>query len=147
MLAPATFDPRNWDPFTDMRRLQAEMNRLFEDTGSMRTARVYPPVNIWLGEDSVVVTAEMPGLSHDDIELTVHDDRLTIRGERRSASEEEKIVWHRRERPAGSFARTVELPFRVDAEKIDARFQNGVLAVEMQRPERDRPRRIAIKGN
>lgn len=146
MLAPATFGPRSWDPFTDIRRLQAEMNRLFEDTGSLRTARVYPPVNVWLGDNSVVVDAEMPGLSHDDIELTVQDDSLTIRGERPLAAGDNEVAWHRRERATGSFARTVELPFRVDPDTVEARFSNGVLAIEMQRPERDRPRRIAISA-
>lgn len=147
MLAPITFGPRSWDPFTDMRRLQAEMNRLFEDTGSLRTPRAYPPVNVWLGDNSVVVAAEMPGLSHDDIELTVQDDRLTIRGNRPLAADDNQVAWHRRERVTGSFARTVDLPFRVDADKVEARFQNGVLAVEMQRPEQDRPRRIAINAS
>lgn len=147
MLAPTAFGPRGWDPFTDMRRLQAQMNRLFEDTGALRTARIYPPVNIWLGDDSVVVAAEMPGLSHDDIELTVQDDTLTIKGERPLASGDNEVAWHRRERMTGSFARTVELPFRVDPDKVEARFSNGVLAVEMQRPEQDRPRRIAINAS
>ncbi|WP_375565821.1 Hsp20/alpha crystallin family protein [Oceaniradius stylonematis] len=144
MLAPTTFGSRSWDPFADMRRLQAEMNRLFDDTGTLRTTRVYPPVNIWLGDNSVVVTAEMPGLSHDDIELTVHDDTLTIRGERPFAANDNEVAWHRRERASGTFARTVELPFRVDPDQVQARFQNGVLAVEMQRPEQERPRRIAV---
>lgn len=147
MLAATTYGPRGWDPFTDMRRLQAQMNRLFEDTGSLRTARVYPPVNVWLGENSVVVAAELPGLSQDDIGLTVQDDTLTIRGERLAAADDNQVAWHRRERPIGSFARTVELPFRVDPDKVKARFLNGMLAIEMQRPEQDRPRRIAINAS
>jgi len=147
MLAPLTFGPRSWDPFTDMRRLQSEMNRLFEDAGALRTTRVYPPVNVWLGDNSVVVAAEMPGLSHDDIELTVQDDTLTIRGERPLTADDNQVAWHRRERAFGSCMRTVELPFRVDSDKVEARFQNGVLAVEMHRPEQDRPRRIAISAS
>lgn len=147
MLVPTAIGPRGQDPFSNMRRLQAQMNRLFEDTGSLRTARVYPPVNIWLGDDSVVVAAEMPGLSHEDIELTVQDDTLTIRGERPLAAEDNQVAWHRRERATGSFARTVELPFRVDPDKVEARFSKGVLAVEMQRPDEDRPRRIAINAS
>lgn len=147
MLASATYGAQGWDPFTDMRRLQAQMNRLFEDVGSLSAARVYPPVNVWLGDDSVVVSAEMPGLSQDDIELTVRDDTLTIRGERPQAAADDKVSWHRRERATGSFARTVELPFRVDPDQVEARFSNGVLAVAMQRPEEDRPRRIAINAS
>lgn len=147
MLAPITFGPRGWDPFDEMRRLQAQMNRLFENVGAPRTAQVYPAINVWLSDSSVVVAAEMPGLSQNDIELTVQDDTLTIRGEHPQETKDDQVAWHRRERMTGSFARTVELPFRVDPEKVEARFSNGVLVVEMQRPEQDRPRRIAINAN
>lgn len=135
-----------WNPLAEMQRLQSQMNRLFDDVGTRRTARGFPPVNLWLGDDSIVVTVELPGLSHDDIELTVQENALTIEGERKPALDGETVAWHRRERAIGQFGRTIELPFRVDPERIEARFQNGVLAVEMQRPEEDRPRRIAINA-
>jgi HSP20 family protein len=135
-----------WDPFADLRQLQAQMNRLFEAPG-IATARGYPPVNLWLGDNSVVVTAELPGLSADDVELTVRQDTLVIRGQRPEDADAEGADWHRRERPRGAFSRVIGLPFRVDPDRIQARFQNGVLEVEMQRPEADRPRRIAINGN
>jgi len=134
----------DWDPFAEMQRLQADMNRLFEGTRALAPARTYPPVNIWIGDDSVVVTAQMPGLSQDDIDLTVQDDTLTIRGERRVAQADDNAAWHRRERANGRFARTIELPFRVDPDQVTARFNNGTLAVEMKRPETDKPRRIQI---
>lgn len=132
-----------WDPFAEMRRLQADMNRLFDGT-TVTPQRVYPPVNLWLGDNSVVVTAELPGLSRDDIQLTVQDDTLTIEGERRPAGNDNQLAWHRRERATGRFARTVQLPFRVDADRVKAHFTHGVLEVEMQRPEEDRPRKIAV---
>lgn len=143
MLAPILFGSRSGDPFADMRRLQAEMSRLFDDAGASSARRAFPPVNVWLGDSAVVVTAEMPGVPQDRIDLTVQDDTLTIRGERPAAADD-GAAWHRRERTAGAFARTVALPFRVDPQKVEARFQDGVLAVEMQRPEEDHPRRIAI---
>ncbi len=145
MLLTQSGAPLGWDPFADFRRLQADMNRLFDGTGRYLTTRAFPAANLWLGENSVVVTAELPGLSRDDIELTVRKDTLTIKGERAPAGDDKVLAWHRRERPAGSFSRTVALPFRVDPEKVEARFANGVLEVEMQRPEADRPRRIQIK--
>lgn len=141
---PARF---GWDPFAEMRRLQTDMNRLFEGAGSARSAGVCPPVNLWLGENSVVVTAELPGPSQDEIDLTVREDTLTIKGEARPASAGEGAVWHRRERPAGTFSRTVELPFRVDSDQVQARFQNGLLEVEMRRPETDLPRKIKVNTN
>lgn len=135
----------DWDPFAEMRRLQAEMNQLFDNTSTLSPARVYPPVNLWLGDNSVAVTAELPGVSADDVDLTIREDTLTIRGERRPI--DEQVGWHRRERPCGTFSRTVGLPFRVDPDQVQARFKNGVLEVELQRPEADRPRKITINGS
>jgi HSP20 family protein len=133
------------DPFSDMRRVQNEMNRLFDGLGTSRRASVYPPVNFWAGQDSVVMTAELPGLSEKDIELTVKDTMVSIKGTYPDPDEGEDTTWYRRERPTGSFSRSVELPFRVDSDHIEARFQNGILTVEMQRPEHEKPKRIEIK--
>ena len=134
------------DPFSDMRRVQNEMNRLFDGLGTSRRASVYPPVNFWAGQDSVVMTAELPGLSEKDIELTVKDTMVSIKGTYPDPDEGEDTTWYRRERPTGSFSRSVELPFRVDSDRIEARFRNGVLTIEMQRPEDDKPKRIEIKS-
>ena len=135
------------DPFSDMRRVQNEMNRLFDGLGTSRRATVYPPVNFWAGQDSVVRTAELPGLTEKDIELTVKDTLVSIKGTYPDPDEGEDTTWYRRERPAGSFSRSVELPFRVDSDRIEARFRNGVLTIEMQRPENDKPKRIEIKAS
>lgn len=134
------------DPFADMRRVQGEMNRLFDGLGTSRHSTVYPPVNFWAGQDSIVMTAELPGLSEDDIEITVKDTMISLKGSYRDHGEDEEVAWHRRERPKGTFSRSVELPFRIDADNIDARFEHGVLTVEMQRPEDDKPKRIKIKS-
>ena len=123
--------------------VRGDTRRLLSSAPGFLPAPTFPAVNLWLSEDSVVVTAEIPGLSKDDLELTVQDDTLTIRGTR-TAPEAHDGAWHRRERPTGSFARTIDLPFRVDADTVDARMQDGVLAVEMKRPETDKPRRIEI---
>ena len=86
------------------------------------------------------------GLTEDDIDLTAHDTTLSMRVTYPAAEAGEDLIWHRRERVEGSFLRTIELPFRVDPEHVDARFENGVLAVEMQRPEADKPKHIKIKA-
>lgn len=135
------------DPFSDMRRVQNEMNRLFDGLGTSRRASVYPPVNFWAGEDSIVMTTELPGLSENDIELTVKDTLVSMKGTYPDHDEGEGSTWYRRERPTGSFSRSIELPFRVDSDRIEARFQNGVLTIEMQRPEDDKPKRIEIKAS
>lgn len=133
------------DPFANMRRMQSAMNRLFDGTRTHGQSATYPPVNFWAGEDSIVMTTELPGLTEQDIELTVKDTMLSIRITYPEPENGEKTIWHRRERVDGTFLRSIELPFRVNPDKIDARFENGVLMVEMQRPENDKPKRIAIK--
>lgn len=135
-----------WDPFAEMRRLQSEMNRMFDNADTLPASQVFPPVNFWLGDNSVVVTAELPGMSAEAVDLTVREDMLTISGARNAAENSQNINWHRRERPYGTFSRSIRLPFRVDSERVQARFINGVLEVEMQRPEADQPRKISIKG-
>lgn len=135
------------DPFADMRRMQSAMNRLFDGTRAPGQSATYPPVNFWAGEDSIVMTCELPGLTEGDIDLTVQDTTLSIRATYPGPETGDDLVWHRRERVEGSFLRTIELPFRVDPERVDARFENGVLAVEMQRPDADKPKHIRIKTN
>jgi HSP20 family protein len=134
-----------FDPFLEMRRMQQEMNQRLAGL-TPGTAQEFPPINLWIGEDSVAVTAELPGIAPDEVDLTVRENTLTLKGEREPRPEDEKSVWHRRERPYGSFSRTVQLPFRVDPEQVEARFANGLLEVELHRPEADRPKKIEIKG-
>jgi len=125
------------------------MNRLFTDwsTQARRTvAQGYPAMNIWTDQDSAIVTAELPGVDLEDIEISVEDDTLTLRGDRQREELEEGVTYHRQERRFGSFLRTFQLPFRVDAEKVDATLKNGVLSVFLPRAEEDRPRRIVIRA-
>lgn len=145
MLFPELGSRFGVDPFAEMRRVQNEMNRIF--SGLATTAESgYPLVNLWLGEDSVVVTTELPGLGPEDVDLTVRQDTLTIQGKVEPTVGGDEVVWHRRERGQGGFARTVQLPFRVDPDAVQGRFENGVLEVELKRPEADRPRKIQIKA-
>ena len=143
-----TYSPWSFnDPFADMRRLQGAMNRLFDGGRSVERSGFYPSVNFWAGQDSLVMSAELPGLTDQDIELTVKDTMISIRGTYPEPETGDDVNWHRRERPAGSFLRSIELPFRIEPDQIDARFENGVLTVEMQRPEDDKPKKIQIKSS
>lgn len=134
------------DPFADMRRMQSTMNSLFSGARVPSQSTAYPSVNFWASENSIVVTTELPGLTENDIELTVEDTLLSIRGTYPEPENGDNTIWHRRERSDGTFLRSIELPFRVNADHIDARFENGVLTIEMQRPENDKPKRIMIKS-
>ena len=145
MLQTFFFPLNNGDPFSDMRRMQSAMSRLFNGPRASGQSAAHPPVNFWAGQDSMLMTTELPGLTNQDIELTVKENTLSIRGTYPEQQSDDDIVWHRRERVDGSFLRSVELPFRVNPDHIDARFENGVLTVEMQRPEDDKPKRIEIE--
>lgn len=136
------FSRFGFDPFAEMRRMQNEMNRLLSGF-TTAAAPEFPPVNLWVGENSVVVTAELPGMTEQDVDISLHEDMLTLRG-RRQPQVDVDADWHRRERVYGSFSRTVELPFRVDPDRVTARFNNGILEIELERPEADRPRKIEI---
>ena len=137
----------NSDPFSEIRRMQSTMNRLFDGSRVLGRSVTYPTVNFWASQDSIVMTTELPGLTEQDIELTVKDTMLSLQGTYPDGPSDENTVWHRRERSGGKFLRSVELPFRVDPDRVDARFENGVLMVEMQRPEEDKPKHIEIKSN
>ena len=144
-MALSQFPRLGIDPFVELRRMQSEMNRLF--TGfSAATAREFPPINIWLGDNSVVITAELPGVTRDDLNLSLQEDVLTLEGSRPLKTQQPEVKWHRRERAYGTFARTVQLPFRVDADKVQARFDNGILEIELERLEADRPKKIQIRA-
>jgi HSP20 family protein len=132
-----------------MEQLRRDMNRLFTDWSREPGPSVtpgYPAMNIWTDDDSAIVTAELPGVNLEDIQISVEDDTLTLRGDRRREDVGEDVTFHRRERRFGSFVRAFRLPFRVDAERVDASLKNGVLNVSLPRAEEDRPRRIAIRA-
>jgi len=144
-MALSDFPRMGFDPFLELRRMQGEMNRLFSGYG-MATARDFPPINIWLGDNSVVVTAELPGVTRDDVALNLQDDVLTLEGKREPTQQQANLNWQRRERSYGNFSRVVQLPFRIDPEKVRARFNNGVLEIELERLEADRPKKIEIRA-
>ena len=144
-MALSEFPRLGLDPFLELRRMQSEMNRLFSGFNTA-AAREFPPINIWLGENSVVVTAELPGVTREDVNLSLQDEVLTLEGARQPQLRQQDVKWHRRERAYGSFARTVQLPFRVDPEKVQARYTNGVLEIELERLEADRPKKIQIRA-
>ena len=143
---PGGVDP---DPFRELRRLQDEMGRLMEafaPAGGLTTAAVgFPAVNVYAGRDGIAVIAELPGVEPGDLEVHAHQDTLTIRGTRRPAAEDQQ-AYHRRERRSGTFTRTLQLPYRVDPERVEAQLENGVLRLSLSRPEEDRPRRIEVRG-
>ncbi|HSL69141.1 MAG TPA: Hsp20/alpha crystallin family protein [Longimicrobiales bacterium] len=141
-------------PFGIMHRLSDEMSQFFNRFGLSRDVGFglepsfwAPQVDVLRKGDDLVVRADLPGLSKDDISVDVTDNVLTIRGERREESKEEGEGYYWHERSSGSFARSIPLPESADPERANARFENGVLEVRLPAPEREetRGRRIDVK--
>jgi HSP20 family protein len=139
------FNRFGFDPFADFRRVQRGLNRALSDFAA-RSAQGFPSINLWTGENSILVEAELPGMSADDVDITLNQNVLTLRGERRpdEPDNQQAGAWHRRERTYGRFSRAIRLPFRVDPEKVQARFNHGILQIELVQPETDRPRKISV---
>lgn len=134
--------------FVPLLRLQDQMNRLFEDfldcaPPQRPYSATYPAVNIWEDGDHACLEAELPGMSMDDIEVLVMGNELTLNGQRKS-EESADASWHRRERGQGSFSRTMTLPWEVNAEKVEARLNDGILTVKLPKCESCKPKKIKV---
>jgi len=106
----------------------------------------FPPTNVWVTEDNAVVTTEVPGIDPNALEITVVKNSLTLRGSRMAEELKEGEAYHRRERWKGQFTKTLELPFTVESDKVEARFAKGVLSIFLPRAEADKPRKISVKS-
>ncbi|HXN42129.1 MAG TPA: Hsp20/alpha crystallin family protein [Myxococcaceae bacterium] len=108
-------------------------------------AGVFPPLNFYDDGETLLVRAEIPGVDRESLEVATQADQLTIRGERKIAPPAPNASYHRREREAGKFRRTVTLPVPIDSEKTRANYQNGILEVVMPKAAEARPRQIPVK--
>jgi len=133
----------------EMDQLQREMNRLFDSSsrGRVVSAPSYPAINIWTNDDGMLISAEMPAVHPDDINIDVNADALSISGDRKPEDVAKEASFHRRERSHGSFSRSIQLPFMVDSNKVEANFRNGVLMISLPRAEADKPKKITIKSS
>ncbi len=142
-----------YDPFRDLRTLQEEVNRLFStnltrafgDEGIGRGAWA-PSVDIYENKDQIVLEAELPGMKQDDFDLSIENNVITLRGERRFEKTDETDNYHRVERSYGSFTRSFTLPQTVSAEGATAEYNNGVLRVTLPKREETKSRRIQVTG-
>ena len=136
----------DYNPWQEMEQIQREVNRIFEGV-PMRGRTVFPMVNIWTDTNMAVLTAELPGVTSENIHLSVMENNLTIEGKRERETLAQNSVLHRQERRFGDFKRSIRLPFAVEADKIEAKFNNGCLIVNLPRAEEDKPRKITIKAS
>jgi HSP20 family protein len=138
-----------WDPWQEMRRLQREMEHLFTDaTPGWRwpLSGEYPPVNITRREDGIRVEALCPGVDRASLDLSVVGDALTIRGERKAEPGVPENRYHRRERPLGTFTRTVTFSERLDPDRAQASYTNGILRLQLARAPEATPKKISIQN-
>ena len=124
--------------------MQDELDRAYGSRRRRGSTSEFPPLNVWSGEHDVVVTAEVPGVDPEEIDVDVDGSVLTIKGSRAQPTVTENAAAHRRERSYGSFARSVTLSYDVDTEKVQAECRNGILRIYLPRPESEKPRRIRI---
>jgi len=139
------------DPFREFAQLQDRINRAFSDAygrsdeGLMTSGSWVPPVDIYQnGNHEVVLKAELPDMTREDIDITVDNGTLTIRGEKKLSSEVKEDQLHRIERRYGSFSRSFSLPQTVDTAKVAAEYKNGVLTVRIPLREEAKPRQIKV---
>jgi HSP20 family protein len=132
-----------WDEFD---RLEHEVNQLFNAySGLMTPAPDFPAINIWTNDEGGVITAELPGVEPNDLEIMASGGTLTISGERKVETIAKEVRIHRHERENGKFVRAIELPFPIQADRVDAKIEKGLLHIYAPRMDADKPKKISIK--
>ncbi len=140
-----------WTPLRDLFNMQREIGRVFDSLFSdfkgenSFVAEWAPRVDVMEHKDSYLIKAELPGVDKGDVKITVQENVLTIRGEKKQEKEEKELNMHRIERSYGSFERAFSLPANVKSEKIDASFRDGVLTVTLPKVEEAKPKEIEVK--
>jgi HSP20 family protein len=142
---------RPYEGLQTLRRLNNVLDEAFgnwplqqDQSGSIASAW-HPAVDVFEDKDAVKIVAELPGVKPEDVKLSLENNLLTIRGEKKQEAEERNERVHRYERSYGSFERAFALPSTVDGEKISAEYRNGVLTVSVPKAERARPREIPVR--
>jgi HSP20 family protein len=137
-----------WEPARGLDSVQSDLDRMFDAFFGTRRAnggyRWAPAMDLVETDDHLVVKADLPGLDKDDVEIEVSDRVLTISGERKTEHEEREGGYYRVERAYGSFSRSLSLPEGVDADKVEAEFDKGVLEVRVPKPSERKPHRVEI---
>jgi len=148
MLVSTTRRPQDMN---SLRRLNSILDEAFstwpfqsQESGALTSSWI-PACDVFEDKDSVKIVAELPGVQPEDVKISLENNLLTVRGEKRQKAEENNERVHRYERTYGSFERAFSLPTTVDPEKIAANYANGVLTVTIPKAERARPREIPVK--
>ncbi len=140
-----------WDPFREFSTLQDRMNRLFRESygpegreESLTTSTFAPPVDVYEDEHTVTLKIEVPGIDEKDIDVRIENNVLTVHGERKFEKEEKEENFRRVERQYGSFTRTFTLPSTLDAEKVAAHYDKGILKIALPKKAEAKPKQIKV---
>ena len=139
-----------WEPFREFVTLQDRMNRLFRESypegreEALTTSTFAPPVDVYEDEHRITLKIEVPGIDEKDIDVRLENNTLTVHGERKFEKEEKEENYRRVERQYGSFTRTFTLPNTVDAEKVTANYDKGVLKVQLAKKSEAKPKQIKV---
>ena len=138
-----------YNPIHEMVGLSDRLNRMFEEISGFNvdneiTGSWAPAVDVYESENAIEIKADLPGMTEKDIDVTVENNTLTIKGERKFENEEKRESYHRVERQHGSFYRSFQLPNTVDVTRINGNFRNGILELALPKKEETRPKKIAI---
>jgi len=137
-----------WDPFREVVALQNRFNTLFRDfnegEGTLTTASFIPAVDVYEDEKKVVLKLEVPGIEEKDLNVSVENHTLTVKGERKFEKEEKEENFHRIERRYGNFYRAFTLPLTVDLESVAASYNAGVLKLELKKKPEAHPKQIKV---
>jgi HSP20 family protein len=137
-------------PFADFEQLRRQVLRAFDamgsDTFGDMGATVFPPVNVSQDSENYYVRAEVPGIEPKQLDISALGRRLTLSGKREIAQEDSNASYHRKERAAGSFNRTITLPAEFVAAKVDAQYRDGILTITLPKAEAAKPRQIVVRS-
>ena len=140
-----------WDPFREFVTIQDRLNRLFRESQgtegreeALTTSTFAPPVDVYEDEHNITLKIEVPGIDEKDIDVRIENNTLTVHGERKFEKEEKEENYRRVERQYGSFTRTFALPTTVDAEKVEANYEKGVLKVKLAKKAEAKPKQIKV---
>jgi HSP20 family protein len=140
-----------WNPTRDMMRLRSEFDRLFDETFDLPAWRWSQPaaqlaIDVAEDDDAYIVKASIPGIDADDLDVSINNNVLSIKGEIKEEKDVDEEKYHLRERRWGSFARSVTLPSSVDVDGVEATYEDGVLTLNVPKTEASMTKRIPIKG-
>ena len=135
------------DRWSELEKIKLDMNNLLTGADRNYPGRSYPLVNIYDSKESIIMTAEMPGMAKEDVNIAFSDGRITLSGERSSSDKNKDLSCLRSERDLGKFEKSIRIPIKIEPDKISAALINGVMTITLPKAEEAKPKIIKIQTN